>query len=223
MKEQEIDKLIQSNEGDKLNFYLSNLLSKSKEIEKENNKLGLMMLLLILLFYLIDNTTANSLNIGPITIKDLAGIRIFIPLVFAFLILRYKVINSHKAELIKIIKKISNQHFKYDNKNVDIAFIDDFTRTLLPISIYEEFNKFNYKKTSGCLGTIIIFPLSVGLLLIPYVFEYLWLKELIIDFSEINFYGKASTIITIWILIISIYYFIQTMRLSIKENKKINN
>ncbi|CAI8252130.1 MAG: Uncharacterised protein [Formosa sp. Hel1_33_131] len=220
MKEQEIDKLIQSNEGDKLSFYLSNLLSKSKEIEKENNKLGIMMLILILLFYLIDYTSANSLNIGPITIKDLAEIRIFIPLVFAFLILRYKVINSHKAELIKIIKKISNQHFSYDNKNVDIAFIDDFTRTLLPISIYEEFNKFNYKKTSGCIGTIIILPLSIALMLIPYIFEYFWLKELIIDFLGMNFYGKTSTIITIWVLILSIYYFIQTMRLSIIENER---
>ena len=150
----------------------------------------------------------------------MAEIRIFIPLVFAFLILRYKVINSHKAELIKIIKKISNQHFSYDNKNVDIAFIDDFTRTLLPISIYEEFNKFNYKKTSGCIGTIIILPLSIALMLIPYIFEYFWLKELIIDFLGMNFYGKTSTIITIWVLILSIYYFIQTMRLSIIENER---
>jgi len=221
MKESEIEQLIDLNPDDKLSFYLTNLLSKSKEIEKENNMLGIMMLVLILLYYLIENTKAGSLNIGPISIKDVASIISFIPLVFAFLILRYTLINSHKAELIRIVKKFSSKYFSYENSNIDIAFTDDFTRTLLPISIYEEFNKLNYKGTSkiGCIGAILTFPLSIGLTVAPYYLEYIWIKELIERYSVLNYIEKISILGTIWILLLSIYYLIHTMVITVKENK----
>ena len=76
MKEREIENLIATNDKDKLSFYLSNIISKSRDIERENNRLGIMILILILLFYLIDYTKVESLNIGPISIKDLNSIKI---------------------------------------------------------------------------------------------------------------------------------------------------
>jgi hypothetical protein len=208
MTDSEIEKFIDSNNNEKLSFYLANLLSKNREIEKENNKLGIMMLILILLFYLIDTTNAEILNIGPISMKDFSTIKIFIPLVFAFLILKYIIINSHKAELIRIVKKFSNRFFNYDNTNIDVLFTDDFTRILLPISIYEEFNKFSFKETStfGCLGGVILFPLIIGLLIAPFYFEYIWLKPMLQNYSNINYFEKASIICTIWILLVSLYY-----------------
>lgn len=219
MKEKEIKNLLQSNDTERLNFYLSAILSKSKDIEKENNKLGLMMIFLILLFYLIDYTKADTLNIGPISIKDLSSIKVFIPLVFSFLLLRYKVINSHKAELIRIVKLFSQRHFNFDNSNIKPEFTDDFTRTLLPISLYEEFNKLNYKGTSkfGCLGAIFVFPLSIGITLFPLFMEFIWLKEFMTGFKALDLYEKASIILTIWIIIIAIYYFVHTMIISAKE------
>lgn len=219
MKSKEIYGILQSNDKDKLNFYLSTILSKSKDIEKENNKLGIMMIILILLFYLIDYTKADNLYIGPISIKDLNSIKIFIPLVFAFLLLRYKVINSHKAELIRIVKIFSQKHFNFDNSNVKLEFTDDFTRTILPISLYEEFNKLNYKGTSkfGCLGALFVFPLSIGVTLFPLIIEFIWLKTFIADFKSLNLYEKASVVLTIWIIILAIYYLIHTMIISAKE------
>ena len=183
-------------------------------------RLGIIMLILILLFYLIDNTKAESLSIGPISIKDLNSIKIFIPLVFAFLILRYQVINSHKAELIRIVKKFSLLYFDFDNSNTKPEFTDDFTRTLLPISIYEEFNKLNYKGTSkiGCIGAIFTFPLTIGLTLLPFIFEYVWIKDLILDFKNLVLFEKVTIVLTIWTIILTLYYFIHTIVISIKEN-----
>lgn len=220
MKESEIENLIATNDKDKLSFYLSNIISKSRDIERENNRLGIMILILILLFYLIDYTMAESLNIGPISIKDLNSIKIFIPLVFAFLILRYQIINSHKAELIRIVKKFSLLYFDFDNSNTKPEFTDDFTRTLLPISIYEEFNKLNYKGTSkiGCIGAILTFPLTIGLTIFPFVLEYIWIKDLILDFKNLVIFEKLSIVMTVWTIILTLYYFFHTIIISMKEN-----
>ena len=221
MKDAEIEKFISSNNDENISFYLSTIIDKLKDISKENNKLGIFMVVIILLYYLIENSIAKSVNIGPISIEDLTKIQIFIPAFFAFLILRFKVINSHKAELLKLSKKITEQKFRIENSNIEPEFTDDFTRTLLPLSLYEEINKLNYKGTSfvGCIGAMITFPLTIILVLIPYFFEFLWLRELYWKFSEFNIYEKATYIVTIWILVFSLYYLIHTMVNSVKEQK----
>lgn len=221
MKDSQIDKILSSNDRENLEFYLTNLINKSNEISKENNRLGIIIIGLIFLFHIIDGSKAQSISIGPIVISDLFYIRTFIPLVLAFVLLRYKVINSHKAEIIRIVKKFSEHYFNYDDINNEPEFTDDFTRTLLPISLYEEFNKLNSKGSSGigCLGAILIVPLSIVLTLVPYAFEYLWIKGLITDFYSLDFFEKSAVVLTLWILALSIYYLAHTMALTIKENK----
>ncbi|WP_417291071.1 hypothetical protein [Corallibacter sp.] len=221
MKDTEIKKFIESNNDENISFYLSTIIDKLNDISKENNRLGVFMIVVILLYYLIDNSIAESLNIGPISIENLSKVQIFIPLFFAFLILRYKIINSHKAELLRISKRITEHKFGVENSNIEPEFTDDFTRALLPLSLYEEINKLNYKGASfvGCIGAIITFPLTVILSLSPYFFEFLWLRKLCWNFSKFNIYEKGTYILTLWILIFSLYYLIHTMRNSIKAQK----
>lgn len=221
MKDVEIEKFISSNNEENISFYLSTIIDKLKDISKENNKLGIFMVVIILLYYLINNSIAKSINIGPISIENLSKIQIFIPAFFAFLILRFKIINSHKAELLKISKKITEQKFGIENSNIEPEFTDDFTRTLLPLLLYEEIGKLNYKGSSffGCIGAIITFPLTISLVLIPYFFEFLWLRELYWKFSDFNIYEKSTYIVTIWVLIFSLYYLVHTMINSIKEHR----
>jgi hypothetical protein len=221
MKNSEIKDFLSTNDDSNVSFYLSTIIEKLKDISRENNKIGIFMIVVIFLFYLIENSIARSINIGPISIDDLTAIKVFIPLFFAFLILRYKVINSHKAELIKISKKITEHKFGIDNSNIKPEFTDDFTRSLLPLSLYEEVIKLNYKGTSfiGCLGTILTIPITIILALVPYFFELLWLKEQLYDFLNYNLYEKASFILTIWVLVFSLYYMIHTMSIAIKEAK----
>jgi regulatory protein YycI of two-component signal transduction system YycFG len=221
MKDAEIKEFISSNDDENISFYLSNIIDKLKDISKENNKLGVFMTVVILLYYLIDNSIAKSINIGPISIDNLTKIQIFIPAFFAFLILRFKVINSHKAELLKFSKKITEHKFGIENSNIEPEFTDDFTRILLPLSLYEEIQKLNYKGASfiGRIGAIITLPLAIILVLIPYFFEFLWLRELYSKFSGFNVYEKATYIVTIWILIFCLYYLVHTIANSMKEQK----
>ena len=219
MKDSEISDFLSSNDDSNISFYLSTIIDKLKDISKENNKIGIFMIVVIFLFYLIENSIARSINIGPISIDDLMAIKVFIPLFFAFLILRYKVINSHKAELLKISKKITEYKFGVENSNIEPEFTDDFTRVLLPLSLYEEINKLNYKGTSivGCLGAILTLPITIVITLVPYFFEFLWIRDQFYNFSNFNLYERSSFILTIWVLVFSLYYMIHTMAIAIKE------
>lgn len=220
MKNEEINEIIKKNSDDKLNIYLSALLSKCKDIEKENNFIALVMLILILLFYMADISKTESIQIGPISIKDINSIKVFIPLVFAFLIFRYIVISAHKAELHKIIKVFTRDFFKFkDLIEEDALRMDDFTRTILPFSIYGDLSNLSHKGKSkfGCFGALLIFPLS-SIVIIPFVLEFIWIKQFIIDFSKLNFTQKSSIILSIWILVISLYYFVHNMIIAVKEN-----
>lgn len=217
MKNEEIEQIINKTETDKLNIYLSLLLSKCKDIEKENNFIALIMILLVLLFYSASFGQLDSLKIGPISIKEINSIKIFIPLVFSFLIFRYLIINSHKAEIEKIVKIFSRDFFKIENN--DIEKLDDFTRTILPISIYTEINNLTTKGKSkfGCFGAILIFPI-VGIAIIPYTLQFIWLKDFLSNYDKYNFFQKSAIILSLWITILSLYYFIHSIIIKMKEN-----
>lgn len=221
MNKSEIKKIFLSNTDEKLSIYLEILLSKCKDIAKESNVIAVFMLILILLFYLTGFSQLESLQVGPVEIDDVNSIKIFIPLVFAFLVFRYIIISAHKAELHKIITEFSSEYFDYeDSIPVDELHMDDFTRSILPFSIYSEISKLAHKGKSkfGCFGAFLIFPIS-AISFIPFVLEYFWIKEFILQFETLNFYQKSSIVLSIWIIIISIYYFIHTMIISVNENK----
>ena len=119
MKNTEVKKIFENNTDDKLNIYLNIILSKCKDIAIESNLIAIIMLILILLFYMADFAQPESLQIGPLSIKDIDSVKFFIPLVFAFLIFRYIVISAHKAELHKIIKEYTKNFFSFDDSILD--------------------------------------------------------------------------------------------------------
>lgn len=221
MKNREVNDIFENNTDDKLNIYLNILLSKCKDISMESNLIAIIMLILILLFYMADFAQPESLQIGPLSIKDINSVRVFIPLVFAFLIFRYIVISAHKAELHKIIKEYTKKFFNFDDPIADDNLhMDDFTRSLLPFSIYSEIGKLSHKGKSkfGCFGALLIIPIS-GLAFVPFILEYIWIKKYLLEYNTLNFTQKSSVVLSIWILAISIYYFIHTMIIGVKENK----
>lgn len=220
MTKSEIESLFNNNDEDKLRTIFQNLISKMTVINKESNRLGIMMIIVIFFYYLIEVKLAESVGLGPIRITNLVPLKTFIPLIFAFLILRYKIVSSHKAEIIRIAKMFSRLFFQFEdsNKNKDI-FTDDLTRLMMPISMYEEINKLNYKGKSifGCLGSIIILPVFTSISITPYILQYFWVKELLKTFSSLDLVGKIAVVLTIVVIVISIYYFVQNLMISVKE------
>jgi hypothetical protein len=89
----------------------------------------------------------------------------------------------------------------------------------LPLSLYDEIGKF-YKqgnKFLGCLGALFIFPFMIAIGVAPFYFEWIWLKNQFNLFNDLNLYEKVASIITVWVLIIAIYYFLQTIITAYKQ------
>jgi hypothetical protein len=222
MTENEIKTILLNNSEEKLNVYLNIILDKCKDIDKESNFIAVIMVILVFLYYMTGFKQPESLQIGPLTISDLNAVKIFIPLVFAFLIFRYVVLSAHKAELHKIIKEYTIEYFNFEDPNQkDALYIDDFTRSILPFSLYGEIGKLSFKGKSkfGCFGAILLFPIS-AVAILPYVLEYIWIKPYVEKYNTLDFTEKSTIILAIWMLALSFYYFLQTIIISIKENRE---
>ncbi|NQY31155.1 MAG: hypothetical protein HRT69_17025, partial [Flavobacteriaceae bacterium] len=185
MKDSEIEKLITNNDDDKLKFYLSNALEKSKSIEKESKQLGLVMILLIALKYLVDTSKDASLSYFGLAIKELAIIKNFIPLVFAFVLLRYLAISLHKQSLSKIIKLVSFKLFDHSDEG-DIHSLN-LLRSIMPLSIYGEINR-AFLINGGCFGLVLALPIIILVLFVPLAFECVWLWDLFLNFWSVDLY-----------------------------------
>ncbi|KFC20564.1 hypothetical protein [Chryseobacterium sp. FH1] len=89
MKEQDIIKIISSCNDDKIINHINILVEKSREIAKESNYLGIIMVISFLFYYILNFSKLENFEIGPLTINDLETIKLFFPLAFAFVIFRY--------------------------------------------------------------------------------------------------------------------------------------
>ena len=218
MTEKEIKQLIENNKPDRLNLFLSGILDKAKNLDKQLNLTSIGMLILILLYYLGKSNIGSEIQLGPLKINDTTTLLYILPLVFSFLILRFVILSAHKAEIKKLIKVFAKQYFAFDNSIVDVLFTDDFTRLILPVSIYDEIGKFNLKTKTGCLSVILTLPMIL-LAFAPYFFVSIWTYPQLSKFAILGLYDKILVICTLWVLLLSIYYFIKTMILGVKENK----
>jgi hypothetical protein len=217
MTEKEIQQLIENNQPDRLNLFLSGILDKSKNLDKQLSLTSIGMLILILIYYLGKLNIGSEIQLGPLKINDTTTLLLILPLIFSFLILRFVILSSHKAEIKKLIKVFAKQYFAFDNSNVDVIFTDDFTRLILPVSIYDEIGKFNLKTKTGCLTVFLTLPMSL-LAFAPYFFVSLWTYPQLPKLATLDLYDKILVISTLWILLLSLFYFIKTMILGAKEN-----
>ncbi len=221
MEEQEIINIVENENDEKILSHINTLLDKSKNLAKESDYLGIVLILIFLLYYIVQYSKLGSIQIGPILIEDLNTINIFSPLAFSFVIFRYVLISSHKADIHKTIELYSQYFYKINKKKLknNHVQLDDFTRSILPFSIYSELNNIAFKGKSklGCFGAIIIFPLSLILIFLPFYIEFLMIKNSLLLWNEINYIGKTSIIFSIWLVIISIYFPIHKMIITIKS------
>ena len=210
MKPEQIEEILK-NEPDKIHSYLNLLMEKCKEIDRQSNFISILMLILFSINYLSKNAIAESLQIGPLSIKDIQSINIFIPLVFSFLIFRYTIIHNHRAEVQDILSSLSKEYFKIGSSNVD-----DFIRTIVPVSNSSELAKYDTKGVLGCLGVLLIIPIAF-IPLISLVIEYYWIKEYVLIFSKLNFIHKTSIVCSIWISVVALYHILHTIYISFKK------
>ena len=219
MTKTEIKKLVAENESEILNLFLNQELEKARIIDKQINLSSIGMILIFLVYYLSELKLSSELQLGPLKLSDTKILYNVFPLIFSFLIFRYVILCSHMAEIKKIIRVFAKEYFNYDNSKIDVMFTDDFSRMILPLSIYDEIGKLNLKTKVGCISMMLTLPMLV-LALIPYLVLVLWIYPQIQNFKDIEFYNKVFVVLTVWLFLLSVFYFIKTMIIGVRENEE---
>lgn len=80
----DLEKFIEENDEDLISDYSKTLIENLKDLNSKEEKHNLWILIMVVLFFILSNSSIESFNIGPINIKDISVIRKILPLVFTF-------------------------------------------------------------------------------------------------------------------------------------------
>jgi hypothetical protein len=220
MTDKEIDDFIENSSEEKLKDYFDSLVQKLQTLNAKNDKLSLLLGLLILSYFVINKNVISNINLGPISINDISNAKLFIPLIFAFVLLIFATLNAHKAVLLQNIRKVGVKYYKVRDAGNQEFYSNRFLRMLLPFSFWEEISTIYFSGGKfGCMAVLLTIPLFL-LILIPFFFEYFALKIIIIEKWHNSLLEKGIVILTIWILVAAIFYYFKLFEMKIKEEKE---
>lgn len=216
----EIDDFISSNSEAKIQDYLNNLVNKLKTTNSRNDKLTIVMGILMVFYFITDLKVVSKFSLGPIELTDFNLFKLFIPLAFSYVFFVFATLNAHRAQIIKNIRQIGKRFYQL-NENVaeDSMYSNVFLQMIMPFSFWEELNsKFMKNGNVGCLTIFLTLPLY-PILLTPFIFEYIAIKNLIINNWKNGWIEKGVTVLTVWILISAVIYYFKLMKSAISEVK----
>ena len=220
MTELEIDKFIKNNSEDSVKEYFNLLLTKLDSSNKRNDKLSLLMVLLIFLYFLLGEKVVSSISLGPVSITDLNLTKLFIPLVFAFILLMYATLNTHRAVILKNIRQIGIRLYHIEENGKQEFYSNSFLQLIMPFSMWEELNsKYLKDGKAGCLTALLTLPIY-PIIFSPFIFEYYALKFLFLEKWRIGLVEKVVIVLTIWILLSAIFYYVKLITMTVKEELK---
>ncbi|MFA5296645.1 MAG: hypothetical protein WC389_00375 [Lutibacter sp.] len=221
MTDKEINEFIQDNSPENLKDFFKILIDKLNTTNKRNDKLSLIMGLLIVAYFIIDKNIVSNISLGPISINDVSLTKLFIPLIFAFVLLVFATLNAHRAVLLKNIKKIGKVHYNLKETPLeDPYYSNSFLRLIMPFSYLEELNsKYINNGKYSWPAFFMILPLF-PLILSPFIFEFYAVKTMILNNWENGILEKIVIILTVWIITTSIIYYVKLLSSTIKENKE---
>lgn len=182
----------------------SNLESLNGKVDKYSN----FLILIIILFFVSSNLKIDTLQIGPITIKNTDVITIFLPVLYFSFIYNIMVMAMHKSELYFAVKNLGKKLYKSDYTNPNTHdFQNNFiNRVSLPFS-YSSFGKQMILKNGGIINALFGIVISIPALIMIislFLIGFLMLKDLwMIYYSALL--GKFSFWISLWIAICILY------------------
>jgi hypothetical protein len=187
--------------------FFNKCYEKLKDLNKIEEKFSIGVVFLIVVHLIFSKENINSLEVGPISIKDVSIVPITIPVLLTYILFNLYVINKQKKDVINALRIYSY-----------IFFRQEYTRLFLPYTFSTEVSSILEDKPNAftsLIGFILLLPLMlIGLL--PY---YFLLRMLMAVYNEYYFtnLGFYSFWISIWLFLIMIFYLITT---AISENKK---
>jgi len=221
MNKKEILNFIDSNNDENIKDYFYKLIEKLDGIKRENNKIQIWLVVLVFIHFGIDFDFFKEINLGPVNLKtDNHFIKLFIPIVFTFMLLQFATLNSQRAIIISNIREIGTKLFNLETNLAEKSmYSNKFLRTLMPFSMSEEVNdKFLQNGNIGFITFILTLPLFL-LLSTPFIYEYIAIKDHLLNFWGKNWFENLIIILNIWLLIVVFGYYIKLFTLAFKAAK----
>lgn len=184
-------------------------------LEKLNEKVdrySIYLTLVILLFFISTNLKIDTLQIGPVLIKNTSIVTTILPLVYFSFVFNIMIMAMHKSELYFAVKRLGKKIYNSDyNLPNSYEFQNNFiNRISLPFS-YSSFGKEMIIKNGGLLnavfGFIIMLP-SVLIVLAVFVIGFFMLRDLW-NLYYSTLIGKISFWVSLW-MVLFIFYIIKT-------------
>ncbi len=216
----EILKFITENSDEKLLNYFEKVCDKQKELNERINKISIYFLLSALVFFILPFTTKADIQVGPMTLSNNTIVYKLLPLFFSYISLEFAVATNHKGEVMKILKLLSLHLYK---QNVEDDYFKNphrlnfFSRVIIPFSFWTEINN-SLDKKIGCFGAILLLPALIVMFL-PFYFEFVSLKFIVLNFWT-DWITKFSVIVSLWLILITFYFYGKTMRRTYSVNKQ---
>ncbi|NOQ26152.1 MAG: hypothetical protein GQ564_12380 [Bacteroidales bacterium] len=222
MTKEEIDRFIENNEKEDIKSFFDKLILKLEATNRSNDKILIWLILLIFIYFSVDLNIFSQLKLGPIVLTDNSFIKLFIPLVFTYLLLKFMTLNTYRSLILKNIRQIGGFLFSLkEGVSDNSTYSNSFLQIIMPFSFWEEISsKYMRKGKAGCISLLMISPVFL-LILVPFVFEYIIIRDLFMNFWKIGLIQKAVTISTIWIFLAVIIYYIRLVRIDLEENKNL--
>lgn len=186
----------------------TNLEKLNEKVDKYSNYL----ILIILLFFISSNLKIDTLQIGPVAIKNTSIVTIILPILYFAFIFNIMTMSMHKSELYFGVKKLGKKIFKSDYNLPNTYDIQSnlITRMFLPFS-YSSFGKQMIVKNGGIgnaiFGIIVMSP-ALLMVLALFVIGFFMLRDLwLLHYSTAL--GKISFWVSVW-MVLFIFYIMKT-------------
>ncbi|MGO4772884.1 hypothetical protein ACEN2I_14575 [Flavobacterium sp. W22_SRS_FK3] len=137
-----LDFIEQADENIVLGLY-NKAYKNLEELNAKVDKYSIYLSLIILLFFISTNLEVDTLQIGPISIKNTSIVTTILPLLYFAFIFNILVMVMHKSELYFAVKRLGERIYKSDYKLSNIHdFQNNFiNRVSLPFSFIWKRNR----------------------------------------------------------------------------------
>jgi hypothetical protein len=219
-----IIKFISENETNELlPAYFDKCYENLKDLNKSEEKFTVGLVLLVFLHIVFSKDSISSLNIGPISVKDISIIPKLLPILTTYVLFNMYAIEKHKANVLNAIKIYSYTFYKQDYKSEHLKKMRTtfITKLYLPFSFSVVISSLLDEKPSlikSIMGFIILLP-TIVLGLLPFYFLYQMLKTIFYKYYDDSL-GFYSFWVSLWVFILIMFYIISE---TISENKADKN
>jgi len=222
MTKAQIETFINSNSESSIQDFFDKLMYKLESIKSENIKTQLWLLVLIIIYYGIDLELFSEINLGTFSLKtDQQVIKLIVPLMFNYFLLQLAAINTQRGLIIKNIRQIGAYLYKFKNDVFEESmYSHSFLLVIMPFSVAEEVqSKYLDKGKTGFLTGLLTLPL-IAIIFLPLIFPVLAIIDMISDLWSLNIFNKLICFLTIWLFIVTVYYYIKLIIKSTTDVRK---